>query len=63
MINEFIMQTYRVNKDQGKIWHPPYKSVENFQSPQFRPENFLYPPKKSSSPQVIHDECSLTADL
>ena len=61
MINEFIMQTYRVDKDQGKIWHPPYKSVENFQSSQFRLENFCIPPKNPPPPQVIHNECSLSA--
>ena len=50
MINEFIMQTYRVYKDQGKIWHPPYKSVENFQSPNFVLKIFVSPPKILSPP-------------
>ena len=45
MINEFIMQTYRVNKDEGEIWHPPYESVENFQSPNFVLKIFVSPQK------------------
>ena len=57
------MQTYRVNKDQGKIWHPPYKSVDNFQSPQFRLENFCIPPKNPPPPQVIHNEYSLSTKM
>ena len=44
------MQTYRVNKDQEKIWHPPLKSVKNFQSPNFVLKIFVSPQKILSPP-------------